>query len=246
VDPDQPAVEPRKSPESRRFRLGRARILGFATALVVPFGIGCASMTNAEKGAAGGAAAGAAVGGVVGNNTDGSTAKGAIIGAVVGGAAGALIGQRMDRQAEELDDELENGEIERVGEGIEVTFDSGLLFDFDSSDLRDQARANLADLAENLDSYEGTDILVVGHTDSRGSEAYNMRLSERRAESAEDYLIRQGISPDRIRSTGLGESEPEATNETEVGRQENRRVEVAVFASEEYREEMVDEHGGDR
>lgn len=133
-------------------RLGSRSVAALLAVVVLPVTSACASLNNTEKGAAGGAAAGAAVGGVIGNNTDGGTAKGAIIGAVVGGTAGALIGRRMDQQAEELDDELENGDIERVGEGIEVTFDSGLLFDFDSSQLRSQARANLADLAEDRKS----------------------------------------------------------------------------------------------
>lgn len=205
---------------------------------------GCASMTNAEKGAAGGAAAGAVVGGVIGNNAGGSTAKGAIIGAVVGGTAGALIGRRMDRQAQDLESDLDNASVERVGEGIQVTFDSGLLFDFDSSELRSQARANLADLAASLEEYPETEVLVVGHTDSRGSDSYNQALSERRAESAKLYLVRQGIEPSRIEAMGRGEAEPVATNETDAGRQENRRVEVAIFASEDYQERMIQRHGG--
>jgi outer membrane protein OmpA-like peptidoglycan-associated protein len=201
-------------------------------------------MTNAEKGAAGGAAAGAVVGGVIGNNAGGSTAKGAIIGAVVGGTAGALIGRRMDRQAQDLESDLDNASVERVGEGIQVTFDSGLLFDFDSSELRSQARANLADLAASLEEYPETEVLVVGHTDSRGSDSYNQALSERRAESAKLYLVRQGIEPSRIEAMGRGEAEPVATNETDGGRQENRRVEVAIFASEDYQERMIQRHGG--
>jgi outer membrane protein OmpA-like peptidoglycan-associated protein len=201
-------------------------------------------MTNAEKGAAGGAAAGAVLGGVIGNNAGGSTAKGAIIGAVVGGTAGALIGQRMDRQAAELEDDLQNASVERVGEGIQVTFDSGLLFDFDSAELRAQARANLADLAASLSEFPETEVLVVGHTDSQGTDAYNQTLSERRAESAKLYLVRQGIAPSRVEAMGRGETEPVATNDTEAGRQENRRVEVAIFASEEYQQRMIERHGG--
>lgn len=205
---------------------------------------GCASTSNTERGAAGGAAAGAVIGGIIGNNTSGSTAKGAIIGAVIGGTAGALIGRRMDRQAEELESDLDNAEVERVGEGIQVTFDSGLLFDFDSSELRPEARANLADLAASLDEYPETEVLVVGHTDDRGTDSYNQELSERRAEAAKLYLMRQGISPSRIEAMGRGEAEPVASNETDAGRQENRRVEVAIFASEAYQERMIERHGG--
>lgn len=197
---------------------------------------GCSSLSNTEKGAVIGAGAGAAGGAAVGQATD-NTAEGAILGAVVGGAAGALIGQRMDRKANELDRELENAEVERVGEGIKVTFDSGLLFDFDSAALRDNAEENLSEFAESMEDFEDTNILIVGHTDSRGDEDYNQNLSERRSTSAADYLIQRGINDSRIMTTGKGESEPVASNETEEGRQQNRRVEVAIYANEEYREQ---------
>ena len=198
---------------------------------------GCASLSNTEKGAAAGAGTGAVVGGVIGNAA-GSTAKGAIIGAVLGGAAGAIIGQQMDKQAADLEEDLEGAEIERVGEGIQVTFDSGILFGFDSAELRPEARENLTTLAQSLNEYPQTDVIVIGHTDSKGSDAYNQGLSERRAGSAADYLKAQGISAGRITMLGKGESEPVADNETEAGRAQNRRVEIAIFASEDYREEV--------
>jgi outer membrane protein OmpA-like peptidoglycan-associated protein len=202
----------------------------------------CASMSNTEKGAAGGAAAGAAVGGLIGKAA-GSTAKGAILGAVVGGAAGAAIGHRMDEQAKELDNTLPNATVERVGEGIQVTFDSGILFDVDSSVLRTASRDNLTNLARSIEDYDGTRILVVGHTDSTGSDAYNQGLSERRAIAAKTYLIEQGVAGDRIDAVGRGESEPVASNETAEGRQDNRRVEVAIFASEAMQKAMLDRYG---
>lgn len=217
---------------------------GVAAALLGVFTFtGCASWSNTEKGAAGGAAAGGVIGAVIGESA-GSTAKGAILGAVIGGTAGAVIGRQMDKQAEELEDELENAKVERVGEGIQVTFDSGILFDFDSSNLRAEARTNLEELAESLLSYEGTRVLVVGHTDSRGTDSYNQALSERRSAAAKTYLMQLGITEDRIDAVGRGESEPVATNETDAGRQENRRVEVAIFASEELQDEMIRRHGG--
>jgi outer membrane protein OmpA-like peptidoglycan-associated protein len=217
-----------------------------ALALLASFvAAGCASWSNTEKGAATGAAAGGVVGAVIGEAA-GSTAKGAILGAVIGGAAGAAIGHQMDEQAEELEEELENAEVERVGEGIQVTFDSGILFDFDASNLRPEAKANLLDLAESLREYEGTRVLVVGHTDARGSDEYNQALSERRATAARVYLMEQGIQGARVEASGRGESEPVGSNESEAGRQENRRVEVAIFASEELREEMQRRHGGGR
>ena len=202
-------------------------------------GAGCSSLSNTQRGALIGAGAGGAVGAVVGNAA-GSTAKGAIIGAVVGGAAGAIIGSRMNDRAETLERELDNATIERVGEGILVTFDSGILFGFDSSTLRAQARNNLSDLArvlaEDSDDYE---VLVAGHTDDSGAEAYNQTLSERRASAASDYLATQGIPASQIRIVGLGEVEPVASNETPAGQEANRRVEVAIFASAEYRDEAI-------
>ncbi len=196
---------------------------------------GCSSLSNTEKGAAVGAGAGGAAGAIIGNAAD-NTAAGAIIGAAVGGTAGAIIGQRMDRQAEQLDEELEGAEVERVGEGIMVTFDNALLFDFDSAELRSSARTNLSDLAASLQEYPKTEVLIVGHTDATGPDDYNQRLSERRAESAASQLMEQGLPPSRITTMGKGEREPVATNDTETGRQQNRRVEVAIYASEEYRE----------
>ena len=197
---------------------------------------GCSSLSNTEQGAIIGAGAGGAAGAAIGKATD-NTAEGAILGAVVGGAAGALIGQRMDKKADELDQEVEDAEVERVGEGIKVTFDSGLLFDFDSAALRANAEQNLAEFAESVKDFEDTKILIVGHTDSKGSADYNQQLSERRAESASEYLTQQGLDSGRLRTSGKGESEPVATNETEAGRQQNRRVEVAIYANEELREQ---------
>jgi Outer membrane protein and related peptidoglycan-associated (lipo)proteins len=130
--------------------------------------------------------------------------------------------------------------VERVGEGIKVTFDSGLLFDFDSSTLRDEARQNLTEFAESMEEFEETKILVVGHTDAQGSEEYNQKLSDRRAESATSHLVDRGVAPSRLTSVGRGETEPVASNDTEEGRQQNRRVEVPIYASEEYRESVQD------
>ncbi len=201
--------------------------------------VGCSSLNNTQRGALIGAGAGGALGAVVGNAA-GSTAKGAIIGAAVGGAAGAIIGSRMNDRAETLERELDDATIERVGEGILVTFDSGILFGFDSSSLQAAARTNLSDLArvlaEDSDDYE---LLVAGHTDDSGADAYNQRLSERRASAASDFLATQGIPGAQIRIQGLGEMEPVASNETTAGQEANRRVEVAIYASAEYRDEAT-------
>jgi outer membrane protein OmpA-like peptidoglycan-associated protein len=207
---------------------------------------GCAwlnSQSGTKKGAATGATAGAVVGGLIGR-ANGSTAKGAILGAVLGGAAGAAIGHEMDKQAQDLQDKLPNAKVERVGEGIEVTFASGILFDVDSDQLRPAAKQNLDELVASLKDYEGTRVLVVGHTDNTGTDAYNQGLSERRSGSARAYLLQDGLTPDRVEAVGRGESEPVADNDTAAGRQENRRVEVAIFASEQMRQEMLRKHGG--
>lgn len=204
----------------------------------------CASMNNKERGAIIGATAGATVGGVIGNNTTGSTAKGAIIGAVVGGAAGAVIGHQMDQQAKELAINIPGAKVERVGEGIQVTFDSGLLFDFDSDAIRADAGRNLVELARSLNKYPDSQLLIVGHTDSRGDDAYNQGLSYRRASSAASYLQSQGVARTRVSINGRGESEPVASNDTDSGRQLNRRVEVAIYASQAYRDRVRKTYSG--
>ena len=192
---------------------------------------GCASLNKKETGAIIGAATGAAAGAAVGR-ANGSTAKGAIIGAAVGGTAGAVIGHQMDQQAKEIKQNIPGAIVERVGEGLQVTFESGLLFDYDSDVLRAAARQNLATLAASLEKYPNTDLMIVGHTDAQGPDSYNMTLSERRAAAAANFLAAQGVTRARLRSAGRGESEPVASNDTEADRQKNRRVEVAIYANE--------------
>lgn len=214
-----------------------------AVVLLIPLTLSaCASLNNTEKGAIIGAAGGAAVGGAVGKAT-GSTARGAIIGAAVGGVAGAVIGRQMDQQAEELAADLEGADVERVGEGILINFPSGLLFDFDSSNLRSASRADLADLASSFGKYEGRELMIVGHTDATGTDSYNMTLSRQRAQATADYLMSRGVPSSRIRVVGRGEEEPVASNDSAEGRQLNRRVEIAVFATEEYRQQVESEQG---
>jgi len=200
-------------------------------------------MSKKEQGAATGAAAGAAIGGIVGNQT-GSTARGAILGAIVGGAAGAVIGHQMDQQAKEIDASVEGATVQRVGEGIAVTFDSGLLFAYDSDVIQSAARANLTELANSLKKYPESQLLIVGHTDDTGSDSYNQGLSQRRADAAASFLQGQGIARSRIQTSGKGEGEPVATNESDAGRQQNRRVEVAIYASEAYRQELMRRNSG--
>ncbi|HZO18547.1 MAG TPA: OmpA family protein [Gemmatimonadaceae bacterium] len=202
---------------------------------------GCSSLSRTERGAIIGAGAGGAIGGVIGNQT-GSTARGAIIGAAVGGVVGAIIGNQMDKQAGELAQNIPGAKVERVGEGIQVTFASGLLFDFDSDRVRAEAAQNLRNLAASLDKYPNTDLLIVGHTDSDGPDSYNWDLSERRASSAASYLATQGVARARLRTVGRGETEPVATNDSDAGKQQNRRVEVAIYASEAYRSQLKQQY----
>jgi outer membrane protein OmpA-like peptidoglycan-associated protein len=149
----------------------------------------------------------------------------------------------MDRQAKELKQNIKGATVERVGEGIQVTFASGLLYDFDSEVLRPEARTNLQELAKSLDQYPGTDLLIVGHTDQVGTAEYNQALSERRSRAAATYLVSQNVSGSRIQTRGLGETEPVQTNDTEAGRSANRRVEVAIYASKALRDQAKQQAG---
>jgi len=193
--------------------------------------LSCSSMSNTQKGAVGGAAAGGAIGGVIGHQS-GNTAVGAIIGAAVGGAAGAYIGHYMDKQAEEMERDLEGAKVERVGEGIKITFDSGLLFDTNKAELKQASRNNLTNLAVILNKYPDTNILLEGHADSDGPEEWNLELSKLRAQSVANYLAGQKVMEPRFTTMGYGESQPVASNETEQGKAANRRVEVAIYAND--------------
>lgn len=210
-----------------RVRLARGSITWVVIALAIS---ACATFSKKEEGAIIGAGAGGAVGAVIGNQT-GSTTRGAIIGAVVGGVAGAIIGNQMDQQAKELKQNIPGATVARVGEGIQVTFASGLLYDFDSDVVRAVAAENLRNLAASLSKYPNTDLLIVGYTDSDGPSDYNLALSERRAMAVSSFLATQGVAVPRLRTAGRGEMEPVSTNDTEAGRQLNRRVEVAIFAN---------------
>tara|TARA_Y100000589_G_C27059163_1_gene590591 strand:- start:254 stop:949 length:696 start_codon:yes stop_codon:yes gene_type:complete len=219
-----------------------------STILLLAFGLilGCNATKNAnnkQKGAVIGATGGAVVGGVIGNNVGkGNTALGAIIGAVVGGAAGGYIGDRMDRQAERIEEEIPGAEVTRVGEGINVTFneDAGVYFDTNKSSVKGTSAQTLDKLAEILKEYPKTNILVEGHTDSAGPEDYNWDLSRRRAESVTNYLVNKGIDKSRFTTKWYGETQPKATNETAEGKAQNRRVELAIIASEELKKEALE------
>lgn len=202
----------------------------------------CSSMSKSQKGAVIGAASGGAVGGLIGKAA-GNTAVGAILGAAVGGVAGAYIGNYMDKQAEEMERDIAGARIERVGEGIKITFDSGLMFDVNKATLRPESEENLANLANILNKYEDTNILLEGHTDATGSDEYNLDLSRKRAQSVSNYLASLGVNPVRFTIMGYGESQPVASNDTDDGRQLNRRVEVAIYANEKLKKVAREQAG---
>ena len=221
-----------------------------AALLVCGLLFGCNATKNAnkkQKGAVIGATGGAVIGGVIGNNVgEGNTALGAIIGAAVGGAAGAYIGNRMDRQAERIEEEIPGAEVQRVGEGINVTFteDAGVYFDTNKSAVKGTSAATLNKLAGIFKEYPNTNILIEGHTDSAGTDEYNWGLSQRRAESVADYLMSQGISSSRFTTKWYGETQPKASNETAAGKAQNRRVELAIVANDELKQEAYQETKG--
>ena len=195
---------------------------------------GCASTSNQTKGAVIGATSGGAIGAMIGNAT-GSTATGLALGTLIGGAGGAIIGHQMDQQAKEIINNVPSASVARVGEGMDVTFASATLFDANSTVLNQHARENLTTLAQSLQKYPNTNLLIVGHTDVSDTEANSMALSERRAAAVKNYLASQGVSPARMRSEGRGSTEPVAASDNEVDRQQNRRVEVAIFASDDFK-----------
>jgi outer membrane protein OmpA-like peptidoglycan-associated protein len=189
-------------------------------------------MNKTEKGVVIGAAAGGVIGAIVGNKGN-NTAIGAILGATVGGAVGAVIGNKMDKQAKKMEADLgKTATVERVGEGIKLTFNSQLLFDYGKTDLKESNKADLQKFSETLKQYTDTDLLIVGHTDNVGSDAFNQTLSEKRASAVSNYLASLGVSYNRLRIEGKGELQPAASNDTENDRTQNRRVEIAISANE--------------
>jgi outer membrane protein OmpA-like peptidoglycan-associated protein len=199
---------------------------------------GCKSIQNAnntQKGAAIGVASGAVIGGIIGNNVGkgGNAVLGAVIGAAVGGGAGAIIGNKMDKQAREITEALPGADVERVGEGIRLVLkENAVRFDINKSTLTPQAKSNLDKLVPVFKEYAETNIDVFGYTDITGRPEYNLTLSKNRAESVKVYLTSKGLVADRMKITGLGIADPIASNDTEEGRSQNRRVEFAITANQ--------------
>jgi outer membrane protein OmpA-like peptidoglycan-associated protein len=183
---------------------------------------------NTGAGAGLGAAAGAAAGTLFTGGS--STAKNAAIGAVVGAGLGAAIGSDLDRQAAELRGEFRNGQIQVINTGTElvVRMPQDILFDYDSAALRPELQGDLRVLAQHLNKYANSNVIVEGHTDSDGSASYNQQLSQQRAQTVVGILTGNGVSRGRLVAVGKGESEPVADNLTAAGKQQNRRVEIII------------------
>ena len=209
--------------------------LFISTSLVMTSCEAVKNSNNQQKGTAIGAVAGAVLGGVLGNNIgNGKNSElGAVLGGVVGGVAGNVIGKKMDKQAKEIKETLPGAEVERVGEGIRVTMKENIVkFAFDSSDLTAAAKTNLDKLAQVLVNNPDTNINIYGFTDSKGTDDYNLGLSDRRAAAVKAYMATKGVDGSRMITMGMGEKDPVASNDTDAGRAENRRVEFAITANE--------------
>jgi len=202
----------------------------------------CSSWSKTAKGAVIGTAAGGAVGAAVGQAA-GNPALGAIVGAAVGGTTGAIIGRHMDKQAEELKEAVPDAQVERVGEGIVVEFNSAVLFAVNKSDLSTEAKGNLDKLVTVLNTYPDTNIEIQGHTDDTGTEEYNQTLSEKRASSVATYLTSKAIPPARVTTKGFGETTPKYDNTTTEGRTQNRRVEFLISANDKMKADAAKEAG---
>lgn len=210
----------------------------------------CKSVENAnnkQKGGAIGAAGGALLGAIIGNNVGkgGNGELGAVIGGVLGGGAGVLIGNKMDKQAQQIENEIPGAQVERVDDGIVVTFDenSGVYFNTAKYNINEASQETLDKLIAVFREYPDTNILVVGHTDSVGSEASNMVLSKNRANAVTDYFLSEGLNPTRFTTNWFGETQPTYDNTTAEGRAKNRRVNIAILPNEKMIDDAKTEAG---
>ncbi|WMI66538.1 OmpA family protein [Aestuariibaculum sp. YM273] len=229
--------------------INKIGVLSLTVALVVA-ATSCKSIqnaNNAQKGGVIGATGGAILGAIIGNNVGkgGNGELGAVIGGVVGGGAGVLIGNKMDKQAQQIEEEIPGAQVERVDEGIVVTFDetSGVYFDTEKYNINAASQATLNKLIGVFKEYPDTNILVVGHTDSAGAAEYNMTLSKNRANAVTSYLKANGISSGRLTTNWFGEEQPIADNSTAEGRAKNRRVNVAIVPNDKMIQDAKTEAG---
>jgi outer membrane protein OmpA-like peptidoglycan-associated protein len=218
---------------------GRAVAITLAVAMSAALvgTLGC-SASRTKKGAGIGAAAGAAIGAIVSEDKT----KGAVIGGAAGALVGGVIGHYMDQQAEDLA-KIEGAKTERIGDEIRVTFDSAILFDFDSAMLKVGSQNQIKQMAEVINKYPDTDLIISGHTDSEGAEGYNQKLSERRAMSVRTFFVDMGVVASRLETIGYGELRPLASNDTQMGRDQNRRVEIEIRANDDLRARAAEAEG---
>ena len=212
------------------------KYLLYLPVFVVTIFSSCKSLNNTQKGTAIGVAAGGTAGAIIGGGGK-SSVIGALIGAAVGGGAGYLIGNNMDKQAKAIKQAVPDAQVERVGEGINMTFNSGLLFKINSSELSDSAKYNLDRVATVFDNYPETIILVEGHTDNTGTVQYNIDLSKQRATVVSDYLMSRGVAKNRFDIKWYGQDQPKYPNDTDANRKLNRRVEVGIMANSELKKQ---------
>lgn len=224
-------------------------IIGLIVLLTISL-TNCSAVQNAnnkQKGGIIGATGGAILGAIIGNNVGkgGNGELGAVIGGVIGGGAGVLLGNKMDKQAQQIEQEIPGAQVERVDNGIVVTFDesSGVYFDTNKYNINSASQITLNKLIGVFKEYPDTNILVVGHTDSQGAEDYNMTLSKNRAYAVTNYLSQSGISQGRLTTNWFGETQPLHDNATAEGRAKNRRVNVAILPNEKMIEDAKAQSG---
>lgn len=211
--------------------------------------VGCEAYNNSNKtqrGAVVGAAGGALLGAILGNNIKGGSSElGAVLGTVVGGAAGAIVGNQMDKQAKKIEEEIPGAEVKRVDDGIIVTFDenSGVYFDTNKSNVNAASQGTLNKMVSVLKEYPETNVVIIGHTDNAGNDAYNMTLSEKRAKSVTNFFVSQGLAQSRFTTKWFGEEKPEHDNATPEGRAKNRRVNVVIVPNEKMKAEAAKQAG---
>ena len=214
----------------------KLRIATLAMCVAVLFSCQTKQGTGSLIGAGGGAVLGGIIGNIIGKDSK-ATAIGAAIGGAVGAGAGALIGKKMDKVAAEAA-QIENAKVEEVTDAnglaaVKVTFDSGILFATNKADLNAASKTSLAKFSEVLKTNSDCHVDIYGHTDSTGNDGINIPLSNNRAQSVSNYLQSCGVSAAQIKNvTGKGSSEPVADNATKEGKQQNRRVEVYLYASQ--------------
>jgi outer membrane protein OmpA-like peptidoglycan-associated protein len=209
--------------------------LVFVPAILAMLLTDCKSMNNTQKATAAGMAVGATAGALIGHGKH--SVLDALIGTAIGGGAGYLIGHHMDKQAEEIKQAVPDAQVTRVGEGINMTFNSGLLFKINSSVLSEEAKVNLGKVAGIFIKYPETNILIEGHTDNTGTPEYNMELSRKRAYAVSDYLVSKGVSANRMDIKWYGETQPKYPNDNDANRALNRRVELGIMANDQMKQE---------